>query len=101
MHIFVYVLRRFNIIEMFVYYAIRNSEIMKDGVFASGWVCVPATVYNLWDLTAAKFSCPGGDNDYLLTIYEDKSWLLHPQVETQVHVLEGSCGFFLEKGHQH
>lgn len=58
---------------MFVYYAIRNREIMKNGIFASVTVCVHAAVYNIWHLMAAKFPCPGGDTDYVLIIYEDKS----------------------------
>lgn len=58
---------------MFVYYAIRNSQIMKNAFFASVTVSVHAAVYNLWDVTAAKFPGPGGDTDYLLKIYKDKS----------------------------
>lgn len=46
---------------------------MKNAFFASVTVSVHAAVYNLWDVTAAKFPGPGGDTDYLLKIYKDKS----------------------------
>lgn len=49
----------------FLYYATRNSEVMKKCVFASVAACVRAS--NLRDLTAAKLPHPGGDTDYVLT----------------------------------
>lgn len=76
---------------------------MKNGIFASVAVSVHAAAYNLWALRAARFPCPGGDTDYWLTIHGRKRihhWPLLLQVEMEVHILEGSREFSLEKGLQ-
>lgn len=55
----------------FLYYASRNSEVMKKSGFAGIAACVHAS--NLRDLTAAKLPHPAGDTDSVLTIYKDKN----------------------------
>lgn len=88
----------------YVYYAIRNSENMKNYVSACVTVCVPAAVHSLWDLMAASSPAQRGT---LTTFWQFtgqeliQCWLLLSQVGTQVLILEGSWDIFLEKSLRH